>query len=312
MRISAIKPAAWLSLPILTLLVLVMATPASAHDPIFVTEEQKTPETGPYLPDGTISFAVYGSLFEANDTRGLEFDLRDGDDLYLSLLIPDLEPEINLGDADLPTMTLALPDGTTRDIAPDVRTEFADPFSKTNYVTLYETVEPATGGRHQLTVTSQAPTRFVVAVGTREEFFTPTERSGDKPSSFPGIAEPLNRWYTTPADGSAPTESATGSADEVDVNVDMIEDALEDLDEEAADDESTDGESTDGESTDGESTDSAAGDDGTDGVTDTEAAIGDLDDADDGSGLLGLVAPIAIFVALIGGIAFYMTQRRAA
>lgn len=204
-----------------------LASPAAAHDPIFLTEDQDSPETGPYLPDGTISFAVYGSLLASGDTRGLEFDLRDGDDLYLSLLIPDLEPETALADDDLPTMTLIEPDGAERPITSTIRTPFADPFSGTNYVTLFETEEPASGGRHQIVVTGASPTRFVVAVGTREEFFTPTERSGDKPTSFPGIADPLNEWYTTPADGSASANVADG--DEVDVDVDLIEEELANL-----------------------------------------------------------------------------------
>ena len=52
--------------------------PAAAHDPIFLTDEQTTPDAGPYLPDGAISWALYGSVAEAGDTRGFEFDLRAG------------------------------------------------------------------------------------------------------------------------------------------------------------------------------------------------------------------------------------------
>lgn len=288
MRSPLFKRPALLFGPILAALLFALATPASAHDPIFITEDQTTPETGPYMPDGSISFAIYGSLYEAGQTRGMEFDLRDGDDLYLSLLIPDLEPEINLADAELPVMTLTLPDGSSRDIAPDIRSDFADPFSGTDYVTLYETVEPAAGGRHQLVVTGQAASRFVVAVGTKEEFFTPTERSGDKPTSFPGIAQPLNVWYTTPADGSAPSEAAAEAAEEMDVDVEMIEDALEELNEDEAADDAADA--------------TAEALDATD-----EAAVGDLD-ADDGSAL-SWVAPLALVVALLGGAGFYMTRR---
>lgn len=269
-------------LALLSVVSLVFAAPASAHDPIFLTEDQVSPETGPYLPDGTISFAVYGSLLSPGDTRGLEFDLRDGDDLYLSLLIPDLVPETELADPDLPVMTLVAPDGTETEIAADVRTPFADPFSGTNYVTLYETVEPAGGGRYQLTVTGQAPTRFVVAVGTREEFFTPTERSGDRPSSFPGIAEPLNAWYTTPADGSEPV-NADDAENEVDVDVDLIEDALDELEE---------------------------GEDAADEVGDDAAALAADDEGDDGGG--NLVAPIAIAVAAVGGAGALIVNRRRA
>ncbi len=35
---------------------------ALAHDPIIVTDDQTTPADGPFLPDGTVSFALYGSV----------------------------------------------------------------------------------------------------------------------------------------------------------------------------------------------------------------------------------------------------------
>ena len=34
---------------------------------LLLTAEQPTPEKGPYLPDGTISFALYGEFTEAED-----------------------------------------------------------------------------------------------------------------------------------------------------------------------------------------------------------------------------------------------------
>ncbi len=280
------------------LLLLVMAAPAMAHDPIFLTEDQTSPETGPYLPDGTISFAVYGTLLDAGDTRGLEFDLRDGDDLYLSLLIPDLEPEVNLPDAELPTMTLVSPDGSSREIGPDMRSPFADPFSGTNYVTLYETVEPADGGRHQLLVTGTTPTRFVVAVGTREEFFTPTERSGDRPNSFPGIAAPLNEWYTTSADGTVQDTAAEG--DGVDIDVDLVEEELAKLAEEESA-ESGPADDAEGDS-DGEAAAPAA---------DTVGSVGDDGDGENGSATTW-IAPAAVAVAAIGGGAVYFRRRETA
>ena len=276
---------------VFVLVSLLLASPAAAHDPIFLTEDQETPETGPYLPDGTISFAVYGSLLASGDTRGLEFDLRDGDDLYLSLLIPDLEPETSLADSDLPTMTLIEPDGVERPIAANVRTPFADPFSGTKYLTLFETVEPAKGGRYQIVVTGESPSRFVVAVGTREEFFTPTERSGDKPASFPAIAEPLNVWYTTPADGSEPVSADDSEA--VDVDVDLIEDELANLeDQEAADDSPA--QAADDEASAADAAASTVGSDG------------------DGGGAATWIAPVAIAAAAAVGGALYLRRRQAA
>ena len=111
--------------------------PASAHDPIFVQAEQTTPDVGPYMPDGAISWALYGSVLGPGDTRGFEFDLRDGEELYISLLIPNLEPELSLtDDQELPVLELEAPDGTTRTLTNDMREPFDEPFSATSYVTL--------------------------------------------------------------------------------------------------------------------------------------------------------------------------------
>ena len=52
------------------LLGLLPASIASAHDPIILTSEQQTPADGPLLVDGTISFALDGSLDTGGDTRG--------------------------------------------------------------------------------------------------------------------------------------------------------------------------------------------------------------------------------------------------
>ena len=70
--------------------------PAHAHDPLFLNVEQSTPERGPYLPDGTISFALYGEFTEAGGTRGFQAMFQEGDYFQLELLIPARAPEENL------------------------------------------------------------------------------------------------------------------------------------------------------------------------------------------------------------------------
>src|SRR5438045_3763566 len=49
---------------------LLPATGALAHDPIVLADSQTTPDLGPLLPDGTISFALYGLLNSPGDSRG--------------------------------------------------------------------------------------------------------------------------------------------------------------------------------------------------------------------------------------------------
>lgn len=276
-------------------LTVIGAVPASAHDPIFVQEDQTTPDVGPYLPDGTISWALYGSVLEPGDTRGFEFDLREGDELYISLLIPNLEPELSLSDDELPVIELEAPDGTTMTIGNDMREPFDEPFSSTSYLTLSEIREPAQAGRYRGVVVGSAPSRFTVAIGEREEFFTPAERTGDRPSSFPGIAAPLQAWYSTPPGEEAPADLAEGDAE---IQMEMIEEAIEEgvgSAPEGAFDETSEGES-------------AADDAGSD-VTDADDTGTDETATDDG-GSLGWVAPAVAVVAVALGAGWVLARRR--
>ena len=195
MKNSAISRRANLLVIALALTVALTVTgggPAAAHDPIFVEEDQTTPDAGPYMPDGAISWALYGSVLDSGDTRGFEFELREGEELYISLLIPNREPEISLADRRTSRDRVG---GTRRDDPNDHQRysgeTFDEPFSNTSYLTLSELREPAQAGRYRGLVVGSAPSRFTVAIGEREEFFTPAERTGDRPASFPGIAAPL-------------------------------------------------------------------------------------------------------------------------
>jgi len=99
------------------LFALVPASIAKAHDPIILTSDQSTPSDGPLLLDGTISFALYGSLDSAGETRGFRVKFNAGDPLYLSILIPDLAPENLLDDASLPFLNVEDPSGAILNFA---------------------------------------------------------------------------------------------------------------------------------------------------------------------------------------------------
>jgi hypothetical protein len=103
------------------LVVLATPTAARAHDPIILGDGQTTPERGPLLPDGTISFALYGAVGGEGDTRAFRVRFAEGDRLHLSLLIPDLPPERDLPDAALPSLELVDPSGRSRMLRPDRR-----------------------------------------------------------------------------------------------------------------------------------------------------------------------------------------------
>ena len=175
----------------LVVAIIVITSPARAHDPVFLTGDQATPETGPYLPDGTISFAVYGRLDEAGDTRGFQVELAAGDRLVVEVLVPDLAPENALATGDLPVATVTAPDGTSFDLAPERREPFFEPFTQTSYLRLGGESATAQAGVYDVVVTGSSPARFTVAIGTIERFGTPVERVTDRSGS---VAE----WYAAP------------------------------------------------------------------------------------------------------------------
>ena len=193
------------SLALLVLAVLGGAGTAFAHDPIILTDTQTSPEAGPRLPDGTISFALYGTLNSAADTRGLRVHFDSGDSVDITLLIPDRSPENELPDSLLPTLRIDAPDGTSRVLTPTERVRFDESFSNTSYVRYLELGESAQAGEYRLTVTGLAPARFTLAVGTTERFGTPVENVANRSDGSAGV----RRWYATPPPATSPTASST-------------------------------------------------------------------------------------------------------
>ena len=164
---------------------------AAAHDPIILTSEQQTPADGPLLVDGTVSFALYGSLEAADDTRGFRVNFNAGDPLYISILIPDLAPENTLDDVSLPFVNMEDPNGTTVKQAITQKVSFPEPYTGTNYVRLTEFRGTAIGGTYSITVTGKSAARFTVSVGEREMFGTTVENIPNRDLGVAGVMA----WY---------------------------------------------------------------------------------------------------------------------
>ncbi|MFZ4718641.1 MAG: hypothetical protein ACOYMR_04415 [Ilumatobacteraceae bacterium] len=173
---------------------------ASAHDPIIIADRQTTPDSGPVLPDGTISFALYGVVHGPDDTRGFQVGLAAGDRLSMSLLVPALDPEQSLAPDELPMLQVARPDGSTFDVRPTERVVFDESFSKTSYVRLAEVDEAAQPGDYRVTIVGHAPARFTVSVGSQERFGTPVQQVDDRSVGVGGV----QAWYA-----AAPAANAT-------------------------------------------------------------------------------------------------------
>ena len=99
--------------------VAILVPPAFAHDPIFLSTDDRSPNEGPLLPDGTISFAVYGRLDHASATQGFQARLEEGELLTLSLLIPAKIPETKVETGLLPKVLIVRPDGSEFDLSPE-------------------------------------------------------------------------------------------------------------------------------------------------------------------------------------------------
>gem|GEM_PF-1144144 len=194
---------------------------ATAHDPIILTDDQTVPEAGPLLPDGTISFALYGSFAKAGETRGLRARFAEGDRLHVSLLIPDRAPENALLDSELPRLEILEPNGESTTHVPDLRRKFAEPFTGTNYIELIDLVGRASEGVYSITVIGGRAARFTVSVGDTETFGTPVEGVTDRAAGIGGVME----WYEG---DSFAGDVTSGPASTTDVNegpVDPVQDS---------------------------------------------------------------------------------------
>jgi len=309
---------------VIAMTLLALIAPAAAHDPIFLSDDQTTPDTGPFMPDGTISWALYGQVLGDGDTRGFEFDLRDGDELFVGLLIPNLEPETALADGDLPVMTIERPDGSSFEVTANQREIFDEPFTKTSYVNLVEVREPAIAGRYRGVVTGPVASRFSVAIGETELFFTETSRAGERPTSFIEIGPPLQAWYTTPPGGEPSGELADGEAE---VDLDLLDEAMESgagalaegvdedvamaetEDEAMAADEAMVEDDAVAEAPEADASTEAPADDASDDAAVDEVAVAASDSDGDGGSSATWVAPVVIAV-LGAGLALFLRGRK--
>ena len=197
---------------LVVLFVLMPASVASAHDPIILTAEQTTPAGGPLLVDGTISFALYGSLEGPTDTRGFRVQFQQDDPMYLSILIPDLAPENALEDGLLPTLEVLDPMGEVSTYEPTERVTFAEPYSGTNYVGLLVYEGVALGGIYEITIKGLAASRFTVSIGKIEQFGTAVEDIDNRDLGVAGVMD----WYASEdvmdTDVVTPAETSTAPA----------------------------------------------------------------------------------------------------
>ena len=176
----------------ITLFGILNITPGYAHDPIFIENTQLSPAEGPYLPNGNISFALYGRLENGSDSRGFRSKLQAGEKLVLSLLIPNLVPEKLLPLEQLPTLTVERPDKSSIELSPEGKEVFDEPFTGTSYLRLLSMQESSQTGIYHITVNGNQKGRFTVSIGTIEQFGTPVDNVINRSSDLNRISD----WYS--------------------------------------------------------------------------------------------------------------------
>ena len=191
---------------IVMLLLALDAVPAGAHDPVFLSEEHTSPEVGPLLPDGTISFALYGRLLSPSVTQGFQAGMNDGDALNLSLLIPAVLPETSFEVGSLPTVQVVRPDGTEFFLTPTIREMFHEPYTNTRYLRLGDHQEVARQGYYSFTVSGARAGRYVVSIGTLERFGTEVIRY-TRPLIVGRATQPIYEWFDVPVESDRVTGS---------------------------------------------------------------------------------------------------------
>jgi hypothetical protein len=157
------------SVVLLSLTFAVAVVPAQAHHPVFLTSSNRTPARGPLLLDGTVSFAIYGSMSNVGQERWVRARFKKGDVLNVELLLPNQSPEVSHSFADAPLAVIRDPFGRETTVVPDKeRSTFDEPFSKTSYVHIASFRGTAEAGEYEIGVRSNKAGRFTLVVGNRE------------------------------------------------------------------------------------------------------------------------------------------------
>ncbi len=186
-----------------------LAAPASAHQPVFLLPTDTTPNAGPLLIDGTVSFAIRASFTKSGQKQAFRAALKEGDSLEIQYLIVDKKPENTLKNTMLPQLVVTSPSGKKLTMKLNERTKFYEPYGRTNYLYLARYSAPAEAGIYQFVATSRARAAITIAVGDKE---IPGEvLRGPAPAPAAPAATPAAP-AATPTPSPTPTAEVTTQA----------------------------------------------------------------------------------------------------
>ena len=184
-----------------------MAAPASAHQPVFLLPTDTTPNAGPLLVDGTVSFAIRATFTKSGQKQAFRAALKEGDELAVQYLIVDKKPENTLKTTLLPQLVITSPSGKKITIKINERTKFYEPYGRTNYLYLARYNAPAESGVYQFVATSRARASITIAVGEKE--IRGDVLRGPAPTSAASSAPMMQPTPTPAVVAPTPTPSPT-------------------------------------------------------------------------------------------------------
>ena len=177
--------------------------PAIAHQPVILLNTDTTPAKGPLLLDGTVSFAVRATFTKSGEKRAFRAAFKEGDTLILQYLILDKKPENSLKVSQFPQVSLISPKGKVTLLKINERTNFYEPFSKSNYLFLSRYQATADSGIYGISITSKSRAMVTIAIGDRE-VAGEVIRGTITPTPSPTASQST---ITSPTPTSSPTKS---------------------------------------------------------------------------------------------------------
>ena len=179
---------------------------ATAHQPVFLLPTDTTPNAGPLLVDGTVSFAIRTSFTKSGQKQAFRATFKEGDSLEVQYLIVDKKPESTMRSTLLPQLVITSPTGKKLTMKFTERTKYFEKYSRTTYLYLGRYSAPAEAGIYQFVATSRARAAITIAVGDKE---IPGEVLRG-PAPTPAAAQPSP---TPAAPVATPTPSPTPTAE---------------------------------------------------------------------------------------------------
>ena len=169
---------------------------AYAHQPVALLNTDTTAIKGPLLVDGTISFAVRAAFAKAGEQKAFRAGFVKGDEIKVQYLILDKKPLNALRPAQLPSLVITSPTGSSMTLKLNERTKFYEPYSGVNYLYLGRYEGVAESGEYSFVITSKRRAEVTIGVGEKEGIRGEVIR-GAKP---------------TPASSATPTPTPVSSA----------------------------------------------------------------------------------------------------